>query len=251
MFQTLEDISDEWFITFTKEESKHADFIIALYNNEPISIDDITDPVLLNIIGYYYQTFEDLENEYDEEAEAKDYELMKKCYLRAIHNPSHLGNVKAMFNLGYYYNTIPQGDDFDYDSMKKYYLMAISRGNVDAMIHLARYYYNIETNYDLMKSYYLMATEYPSHEDCFEAMLLLGDYYKNIEHNPDLTYKFYKMAIETYKHKMKFTSNDACMVCFQNKDLYKHKCGNHSLCLDCYFCLVYIKKDNKCPCCRL
>ncbi len=49
---------------------------------------------------------------------------------------------------------------------------------------------------------------------------------------------------------MKFTTNDDCMICYETKDLYEHKCANHSLCLGCYHQLVHIKLDNKCPYCR-
>lgn len=40
--------------------------------------------------------------------------------------------------------------------MKKYYIMAIDKGNNKAMNNLGVYYY-YENNYDLMKKYYLMA----------------------------------------------------------------------------------------------
>ena len=43
--------------------------------------------------------------------------------------------------------------------MKKYYLMAIEKGNSNAMNNLAFYYEDIENNYDEMKKYYLMAIE--------------------------------------------------------------------------------------------
>ena len=43
--------------------------------------------------------------------------------------------------------------------MKKYYLIAIEKGNTSAMTNLGFYYKNKVYNYDLMKKYYLMASE--------------------------------------------------------------------------------------------
>ena len=62
---------------------------------------------------------------------------------------------KILFNLGNHYYFIHQ----DIKLMKKYYLMAIEKGNSDAMNNLGYYYNNIHYNYDLMKKYYLMAVE--------------------------------------------------------------------------------------------
>jgi len=52
----------------------------------------------------------------------------------------------------YYYN------QKDYDNMKKYYLMAIEKGNDSSMYNLGTYYYE-QKDYDNMKKYYLMAKE--------------------------------------------------------------------------------------------
>jgi TPR repeat protein len=95
------------------------------------------------------------------------------------------GNSDAMYQLGYYYKNIT-----NYDEMIKYYLMAIQKGNCDARYQLRDYYKNIE-NYDEIKKNYLMAIE----KDNSDAMCKLGDYYKNIK-NYDEMKKYYLMAIE-------------------------------------------------------
>ena len=41
----------------------------------------------------------------------------------------------------------------NYDEMKKYFLMAIDKGNLFAMNNLGLYYKYYEKNYDLMKKY--------------------------------------------------------------------------------------------------
>ncbi len=44
--------------------------------------------------------------------------------------------------------------------MRKYYLMAIGKGDPRAMTNLAVYYQDVERNYQEMKKYYLMAIEH-------------------------------------------------------------------------------------------
>ena len=98
------------------------------------------------------------------------------------------GNDQAMCNLGLYYKKI----EHNYDEMKKYYLMAIDKSNYLAMFDLGSYYKNIEQNYDKMKKYYLMAIVKGNDQ----AMCNLGSYYRRIEYNYDEMKKYYLMAIE-------------------------------------------------------
>jgi hypothetical protein len=81
------------------------------------------------------------------------------------------GNANAMNNLGYNY----QYTEENYDLMKKYYLMAIDKGNTTAMNNLAYHYEYIVQNYDLMKKYYLMAIENGNVGD----VNYINDFYKN------------------------------------------------------------------------
>ena len=98
------------------------------------------------------------------------------------------GNSVAMNNLAIYYKEIEK----DYDNMKKYYLMAIDKDNSNAMYNLGDYYEEIEKNYDNMKKYYLMAIE----KGDSNAMNNLAIYYENIEKNYDESKKYYLMAIK-------------------------------------------------------
>jgi TPR repeat protein len=98
------------------------------------------------------------------------------------------GNDIAMNNLGLHYYIVKK----DYEQMKKNLLMAIEKGNSNAMYNLGYYCQNIEKDYDQMKKYYLMAIE---KGDC-DAMLVLGYHYRNIEKDYDQMKKYYLMAIE-------------------------------------------------------
>ena len=65
-------------------------------------------------------------------------------------------SFEDLFNLGYKF----QYKEYNYDEMKKYYLMAIDKGSSKAMNALGLYYQYTEPNYNQMKKYYLMAIEY-------------------------------------------------------------------------------------------
>ena len=91
-----------------------------------------------------------------------------------------------------YYGVYYEHIEKNYDEMKKYYLMAIEKGNIIAMNIFACYYEYIEKNYDEMKKYFLMAIEKGDNA----AMYNLGYYYQYIEYNYDEMKKYYLMAIE-------------------------------------------------------
>jgi TPR repeat protein len=95
-------------------------------------------------------------------------------------------NVLNLFGL--YYNHIEK----NYEQMKKYYIMAIEKNNIDAMINFACYYKNIEKNYEHMKKYYLMAIDNGN----VSSMLFLASHYNKIEKNYDMMEKYYLMAID-------------------------------------------------------
>ena len=62
-----------------------------------------------------------------------------------------MNNNNILFYIGLYYESIVINEN----KMIEYYLMAIDKGNSDAMYYLGTYYDTIE-NYDLMVKYYLM-----------------------------------------------------------------------------------------------
>ena len=95
------------------------------------------------------------------------------------------GNCDAMNNLGYYYHNqknIPE--------MLKYYHMAIEKGNGDAMYNLG-YYYDEQKNIPEMLKYYHMAIE----KEYTYAMCNLGFYYHE-QKNFEEMLKYYEMLIE-------------------------------------------------------
>jgi len=100
------------------------------------------------------------------------------------------GNSNAMHKLGLYHQWI--GNEKNYKLMKKYYLMAIKKGNSQAMISLGFYYEEVEKNYGFAKKYYLMAID----EGNTDAMNCLGNYYVNVEKNYDIAKKYYIEAID-------------------------------------------------------
>jgi len=98
------------------------------------------------------------------------------------------GNTVAINNLGFYYQNIEK----DYDQMKKYYLMAIEKDNTNAMNHLGFYYQNIEKDYEQMKKYYLVAIEKGNQI----AMYNLGLHYQEEGKDYEQMKKNYLIAIE-------------------------------------------------------
>ena len=96
------------------------------------------------------------------------------------------GDSNAMNNLGLYYEFT------EVELMKQYYLMAIELGNSNAMNNLGHYYENTEVDSELMMRYYLMAIERGNSA----AMVNLGRYYENTEVDSELMMRYYLMAIE-------------------------------------------------------
>ena len=87
-----------------------------------------------------------------------------------------------LYDIGLKYYT-----DKKYDLAKKYYLMAIAKGNTDAMNNLGFYYIDIEDNSYLIKKYLFMAIQ----KGNTSAMNNLGLYYETREMN----YKLMKNII--------------------------------------------------------
>uniref|UniRef100_A0A6C0H5L5 RING-type domain-containing protein n=1 Tax=viral metagenome TaxID=1070528 RepID=A0A6C0H5L5_9ZZZZ len=99
------------------------------------------------------------------------------------------GNKTGMNDLGYLYHIVEK----DYKNAKKYYLMAVEKGNVNGMNNLGTLYHNIEKDYENAKKYYLMAIE---KGDDHDAMNNLACLYYGIEKDNENAKKYYLMAIE-------------------------------------------------------
>ncbi len=111
----------------------------------------------------------------------------------------------AAHNLGWYYHIEVK----NYEIMEKYYLKAIELGCGIAANNLG-YYHEIQViDYQLMKKYYLKAIEL----GCGIAANNLGDYYRYQEKDYELMEKYYLKAIElSYNQGLEnledFYSND-------------------------------------------
>jgi TPR repeat protein len=108
------------------------------------------------------------------------------------------GNSLAMNNLGLYYKEIEN----NYELAKKYYLMAIENGNIKVISSVICYYnYKYrEQNKDLIKTYLLMAVKKANNckntTDLYiYAIHSLGKWYQEVEHNDKLAEYYYLMAI--------------------------------------------------------
>jgi len=97
------------------------------------------------------------------------------------------GDDNSMYNLGTYYHIVKK----DNENTKKYLLMAIEKENHRAMYKLGVYYQK-QKDEENMKKYWLMAIEKGYHA----AMNRLGLYYKKEKKDYDNMQKYYLMAIE-------------------------------------------------------
>ena len=99
------------------------------------------------------------------------------------------GNIEAMLHLGWCYYAY---DEKNYNLTVKYYLMAIDKDCISAMDHLGWYYGYVEKKYDLAKEYWLTAAD----KGCVDAINSLAWYYQLNERNYDLAKKYFFRAIE-------------------------------------------------------
>jgi hypothetical protein len=254
MFNTLEEISNNYNISFDTKELEYETHICFLFNkNDFIN-------ALCNLALFYNEN-------------TKNDDLIKKYYLMAIDK----GCDKAMYLLSHYYFFT----EINIDLMIKYGTMAADNGNISSMYVLGMYYYSQKINYSLMKKYLLMAID----KGCHKSMLLLGNYYSNniedgsndlmkqyylmaidkgninamcklsvyykeFEDNEELSKKYNLMALDALKKSLKFTSNDECIICLDTKDLYENNCERHSVCIECQYQIKYVLNEKKCSYCR-
>ena len=248
--------TDDYYLT-------NSAIIIKIFNSKLIKQKyyHSTNPIILNIIGLYYQYVKLNYNKaicfykrsiakndsyamislgcYYQFIE-KDYTLMKQYYLMAI----QLNDSRAMCNLGYYYQTIENNYQ-----MKKFYLMSIQLNNSDAMYNLGYYYQDVGKDYELMKVYYLMAIT----QDNTAAMNNLKLYCKTnialykelclianpsnliinkiteLKTDPDI--QIYNTKILTAKINSHYK---CCSLCLEDKVLNIKLNCLHDICINCY-----------------
>ena len=134
----------------------------------------------MNILGAYYRQIAKYDDMY------KYYQMVISLSMKSKYHPNDDWTT-AVKNLGEYYHIIEK----NYDEMKKYYLMAIEKGDsAYSMNNLGTYYHTIEKNYVLMKKYYLMAIDRKQ----TVAMINYAMYfYSNSDY--DQMIKYFAMAI--------------------------------------------------------
>lgn len=120
LFLSLKDISKKHNIIFPLEYLNYESTIIEIFNGN-FNNTNISDPIILNVLGTYYGKY-------------KELEFSKKYHLMAL----DLGHHKALNGLGNYYLKIK-----DYPEMMKHYLLAISFGNCCAMYNTGLHYLEI------------------------------------------------------------------------------------------------------------
>jgi hypothetical protein len=211
-YQTIEEIEDDLDFSFSDDyKIKNEKVIIDIFNGKYDHNSLDYTPEVLNTIGLYhmYKT-KDLKviskyfieafqkgyipaiynlgkcyEEYGNDEDEISQEIMRRCYT-CYKIAAKNGNIVAMIRLGELYY-----QDESYENMKTYYLMAIEKGDSNAMLKLADYYSDEGMNNDEAKKYYLMAVE----KGNTNGMLSLANYYTNIEKNVNEMKKYAFMAI--------------------------------------------------------
>ena len=151
------------------------------------------------------------------------------------------GIPKKNKKLGDYYKNIGK----NYELMKKYYLISIESGSLNAMYELGNYYKNIEKNYELMKKYYLM-------NDSAVGICNLAKYYRSNKDYKNMK-KYYLIAIEkglciddfgfsyggdvsnfekNYKKYLTYIKNENCSKLIIDTEKYYHNYAFFCACIE-------------------
>ena len=132
---------------------------------------------------------EDIRNHFNYHKNTLNVYLEIENYIIGVYNHSIIDEETTcphkLFWNGRYYQDLEK----NYELMKKYYSMAIEKGNSTATHSLGVYYQLIEKDYELMTKYYLMGIENGDKN----AMHNLDSYYKKIEKD---YVNFYKLINE-------------------------------------------------------
>ena len=135
----------------------------------------------------------------------------------------------------------------EYNEMKRYFNLAVERGNVNAMYNLAVHYKDMEEDYVMAKKYFRLAI---AHNHEWKEYII--DMMKN---GTGLLYDFIKQNIKSieklkkvFEYHEENTHENECVICFEKHiNTLNFKCNNkhdHYYCLEC-FCKWYNKKRDK------
>lgn len=141
-----------------------------------------------NMFKYYIMAVEtdaNLYNKFFRDLRKINTEIMKKFILKGV----ELNIAAAMYNLANLYRK-----ERKFNLMKKYYLMAIDKGDIESITSLGTFYRHKNVNKSI--KYFLMGVS----KDNLNAMENLALYYKDIKEY-DLMIKYFLMVIENEKCK--------------------------------------------------
>ena len=132
--------------------------------------------------------------------------------------------------------------------MTKYYLMAIERGNVEAMNNLGYYHQKITKNYDEMIKYYKMAMDKGNNNN--DTLLKNNNdilYQLDWEKTDNRILKNFN-DYNNYMRKIQIISKiEECPICINEEICIPVFDCFHNVCVKCY---PKIKYERKCPICR-
>ena len=187
----LQYVSKKYKVQFNENDKLHEKEIVDIFENDNINY-DLTNPVILNILGLYYI------KKYNNYAECKKYFKM------AV----DLGDIDALYNLGSYYICIENNEE----EMKKYWMMAIENNCPVTSYELAEYYH-IKGDIDNMMHFLNISINLKSST----AMLYMAKYYCSIN-SINNAQKYYLMAIDNNNVKAMYQYALFCNSKLQNND---------------------------------
>ena len=156
-------------------------------------------------------------------------------------NNSQNGNNE--FNIGKYNYIIKNNEE-----AKKYYLMAIEKGNSKAMYNMGLLLHN-NNQLEEAKKYYLMAIEKDNSKAMYNIKKIITPlecYYLYEKHNIPFTEEKTR-DMHIFKNKISLLSkDDNCPICYEHSKCIPLECC-HYLCITCYVKLY----EEPCPVCRL
>jgi len=243
------ELVEKYYKQAAEKGNPHAMFNLASYYEAKLMYEEMLKYYLMGIekddtesmygLGQYYYT-------------KKKFEDMKKYLEMAIVK----GSTNAMIQFGNYYI-----DKKNIEEATKYFEMAAEKKEYDGYHYLAAYYFNIE--YKDAKKYYILYLENEiDHDKCHQALeeLIILVMQNNDDTDFLLEYcKKYQVdtsSLDEYHirrtlqkqfmiNKRKFTKEDTCNICYEDKTLIIFDCFGHYTCENCYLLL------EKCPYCNI
>jgi len=243
------ELVEKYYKQAAEKGNPHAMFNLASYYEAKLIYEEMLKYYLMGIekddkesmygLGQYYYT-------------QKKFEDMKKYLEMAIGK----GSTNAMIQYGNYYIDLK-----NIEEAKKYFDMAVEKNDYTGYHSLASYYFNKE--YKDAKKYYILYLE--NEKDRIKCYQAIEELIILVMQNNDDTeflleyckkYEIDTSSLDEYHirralqkqfmiNKRKFTKEDTCNVCYEDKTLIIFDCFGHYTCENCYLLL------EKCPYCNI